>query len=153
VWHYPFLLSNDGNVVVTLRWENVLEKHLADGTCIEFWNRDGVFKAYTFAELCPDPARTWICGSGQIGFFVRTWYTQLDQDADTFHVRTTDLYEYTFSLADSQILSTRIVWVNLLYKPSFYVALLLLAVVVRRIVRYRRQHRAAAASRDAVPNS
>src|SRR5262245_29093585 len=95
VWQAPFLLSNDGAVVATLAWEHIRVQDLDDAQCIEFRNKEGVFKAYSFAELCPNPARTILTGGGPIGGFWRTWYTELDHyHDDTFRVRTTDFFEY-----------------------------------------------------------
>ncbi len=134
VWHYPFLLANDGSVVATLAWEHVRVDDLDDADCVQFWKGSGIFKSYTFAQLCPAPARTSSVGVGPVGVFWRTWYTDLQQDGDTFRVRTTDLFEYTFSLANGSITRRRLVPSNLLYKPWLSLGLLGGMVIVAAMV-------------------
>ena len=118
VWHYPFLVSNDGTVVVTLAWRYVPVDDLDAVDCIQFRNGKGVFRTYSFREICPAPARTSFVGLGPIGDFWRTWYTGLKQGGADFSVTTTDLYAYRFDTSSGDLIERRIVWGNLLYKPS-----------------------------------
>jgi hypothetical protein len=151
VWHYPFLLSNDGLVVATLAWKYVKVETLDHATCLEFWNKDGIFKSYTFTEICPHPARTELVGIGPIGDFWRTWYTDLEQDGDTFRVRTTDLYEYSFALTDGSIQRRWLIPSNLFYNVWF--DLVLIAIMLVGIVwacrRWRRNRRRRAEAQSA----
>src|SRR5262245_8637977 len=36
VWHYPFLLSDDGSVVATVAWEHIREEDIANENGVEF---------------------------------------------------------------------------------------------------------------------
>jgi hypothetical protein len=137
----PLLLSNDGLVVVWLHWKFVGENTLANSNCIEFWNKDGLFRAHPFAELCSDPARTWMSGGGPLGLGWRTWYTKLDQDADAIVVRTTDLHEYTLLLPAGEVTDTRLVIGNIIYKPVLYVAFVSGAILLVLVVWYERHWR------------
>jgi hypothetical protein len=91
---------------------------LPDFTCVRIWlrSRPGVVLSYSLAQLCPDPARSsgvdpWYlpppCGESW-----RTWYDGAACDGGAFSVRTTDLYEYRFSLRDGRVVGRRLVWVN-----------------------------------------
>ena len=81
VWHYPFLLSDDGTVVVTVAWKHVQAEDIKESGGVRFWNKDGPFRQYPLADLCPDPPRTQDVGIGPIGDFWRTWYTEVEDPA------------------------------------------------------------------------
>jgi hypothetical protein len=103
VWGEHFL-SNDGKVVALVTWRFVTVNELATGACVEFWDRTGRFRTYTFAELCAHPSR--ILGTGPVGDSWREWYSGAMGDGDTVQVRTTDEFEYVFSMEDGRILQT-----------------------------------------------
>src|SRR5262249_27776749 len=100
VWQAPFFLSNDGAVVVKPGWRHVQVDDLTQATGVTFWNRQGKFRTYTLTELCPNPPKTQDVGVGPIGDFWRTWYTDADQDDETFILRTTCDIEYRFRVSD-----------------------------------------------------
>jgi len=70
VWQEQHILSDDGRTVGLVSWRFVQLDELSDGVCVEFWNRDGLLREYTFAELCPHPANFYI-ESGPVGDFWR----------------------------------------------------------------------------------
>ena len=51
VWHYPFLVSNDGTVVATVGWKHVKAEHIAESVGVSFWNKDGEFRTYPLRDL------------------------------------------------------------------------------------------------------
>jgi hypothetical protein len=102
VWHYPFLLSNDGTVVVTVAWKHVQAEHLADAIGVRFWNRDGEFRTYPLRDLCPDPPKTKDVGVGPIGDFWRTWYFDVNDDGEAFTILTASRI-LTFRFADGEM--------------------------------------------------
>jgi hypothetical protein len=107
VWHYPFLLSNDGTVVVTVAWKHVRAEHIAEAIGVEFWNRDGEFRTYPLRDLCPNPPKTQDVGHGPIGDFWRTWYFDVSDDGEAFTILTTSRVEHTFRFADGEMVERR----------------------------------------------
>jgi hypothetical protein len=108
VWQETHLLSDDGKVVAVVAWRFVQVSETPDGVCIEFWNDLGMFKKYTFADVCPHPRRYWL-EPGPVGSFWRTWYSEVEGDGAALRVRTTDEFEYVFAMDDGRILqATRI---------------------------------------------
>ncbi len=105
VWQEKHFLSDDGKVVAIVDWRYVQVDSLNDTVCVEFWNRNGKFREYTYAELCPAPARSYPF-EGPVGFFWRKWYSEVESTGDTLRVRTTDEFEYIFALDDGRILET-----------------------------------------------
>src|SRR5262249_31165234 len=99
VWHGPFYLSNDGKVVAEVQWYYVDADALGTGNCIVFRSKAGPVKSYRFADLCPDPRRRGWLEGGPLRGRQCVWYARTSQEGDTVSVETTDLYEYTFSLA------------------------------------------------------
>ena len=109
VWQEQHFLSDDGRTVGVVAWRFVKLDELSDGVCVEFWNRDGLFREYTFAELCPNPGNFYI-ESGPVGDFWRKWYSRVDGDGTHLRVRTTDEYEYTFALDNGRIVEKSRIW-------------------------------------------
>jgi hypothetical protein len=145
VWHAPFFLSNDGKVVAEPAWRHIRVQDVEKATCIRFWNRTGEFKTYSFAEVCPNPrSRGWF-EVGPIGGFWRVWYESVTQDGDTLRVMTTESYEHTFSMKDGSILSSRLVWENVLRGYWWVPFLLLVLIVGARVWVVRRRRRKAEA--------
>lgn len=130
----PFFLSDDGKIVVRLAWEFVGVEDLGDMTCIQFRNKDGVFKSYTFAELCPNPARPGLFEPSPAGSFWRKWYYEAEQEPNSLRLQTSDLYEYTFSFADGSILGKQLVPSNFLGKFCFFIFLALGVCVIGLIL-------------------
>lgn len=89
VWHFPFLLSDGGQVAATVGWEHVQEQDIAEADAVTFWNKDGKFRTHALRDVCPDPPRTQNVGGGPIGAFWRTWYTEVEDHGDSFTIRTT----------------------------------------------------------------
>lgn len=102
VWQEQHFLSDDGRTVGLVTWRFVKLDELSDGVCVEFWNRDGLLREYTFAELCPHPANFYV-ESGPVGDFWRKWYSEVDANGTQLRVRTTDEFEYVFAFEDGQI--------------------------------------------------
>src|SRR5262245_25048614 len=46
VWHFPFLLSDDGAVVVTVAWEHLDVEDIGESVGVRFWNKGGQFRSY-----------------------------------------------------------------------------------------------------------
>src|SRR5262249_27964812 len=143
LWLSPYFVSDDGKCVAHLSWRYVDDPVPRKTDCIVFRNQDGPFRSYTFDELCPNPANTWLSGDGSIPNILQMeWYTEASQDGDLLRVSTTDLYEYTFSLSDGGIVRKRLLWGNLLYHPLRVLLLAgigaLAVVVLRRLIRYCR---------------
>jgi hypothetical protein len=107
VWHYPFLLSDDGAVAVTVAWKHVQAEDIKESGGVRFWNKDGQFRQYPLADLCPDPPRTQDVGVGPIGDFWRTWYTEVEDRGDGFSLFTTRGVEYRFRYADGELVRAR----------------------------------------------
>jgi hypothetical protein len=103
VWQESHFLSDDGQVVGLVTWRFVQVDELADGVCVEFWNRTGRFRQYTFAELCPHAGNIGF-EAGPVGDFWRKWYSAVDADGTTLWVRTTDEFEFTFALDDGRMI-------------------------------------------------
>lgn len=102
VWQEQHFLSDDGRTVGLVTWQFVKLDELSDGVCVEFWNRDGLLREYTFAELCPHPGNFYI-ESGPVGDFWRKWHSEADANGTQLRVRTTDEFEYVFAFEDGQI--------------------------------------------------
>jgi len=101
VWQEQHFLSDDGQTVGLVTWRFVQVDELVDGVCVEFWNRTGRFREYTFSELCPNPSEFWeMC---PVGDFWRKWYTDVDSDGTTLRVWTTDEFKFVFALDDGRI--------------------------------------------------
>jgi hypothetical protein len=107
VWHFPFLLSNDGRVIVTVTSMYVKAEDIAESVGVRFWNRDSEFRTYPLRDLCPDPPKTQDVGVGPIGGFWRTWYTDVNDDGEAITIRTTCDVEYRFRLADGKLIERR----------------------------------------------
>ena len=107
-------LSNDGNSIAIVHWRFVGVDFLDEGVCVEFWNETGKFVEYRFNKICPYPRQFWInvwLVDGPVGEDWRTWYTELELNGDTLRVRTTDEFEYSFSMLDGRIVDAkRISW-------------------------------------------
>jgi hypothetical protein len=101
IWQEKQFLSNDGSVVTIVSWRFVQKKELADGPCVQFFNRTGRFREYTFAEICPNPSR--VRDEGPVGDFWREWYTHATSDGDRLTILTTGGEEFIFSLKDGSI--------------------------------------------------
>lgn len=137
VWLGPFLLSNDGTVVVTLAWKFVQADAMTEKDCIQFRGKDGIFRTYSFREICPNPARTSLVGIGPIGDFWRTWHTDFEQGDTEFSVTTTDLYACRFDMASGDLIGRRIAWGNIRYKPLWWflaAGILILVVLAARFL-------------------
>jgi hypothetical protein len=104
VWQEQHFLSDDGQSVAVVSWRFVQVDELSDGVCVEFWNRGGVFRSYTFDELCPHPGNFYL-ESGPVGDFWRKWYSDVEATGTQLRVRTTDEFEYVFALENGQITS------------------------------------------------
>ena len=115
LWSFPGVLwfcfpqiSNDGTVVAIVGAGFVQAEDLKNATAIEFINKDGVFKSFTVAELCPHPPRTQDVGPGPIGYFWRTWHTGATSNGETVTVVTTGGWTYEFRLSDGEMLERRL---------------------------------------------
>ncbi len=117
VGHEPYLLSNDGKVVVEVAWRHVRQENLASADCLVFRSASGVIRHHSFQDLCPAPARTSMVGIGPIGSFWRTWYTDLEQSNSSFTITTTDWYAYTFDTTTGDIVRRDLVLSNVRYRP------------------------------------
>jgi hypothetical protein len=140
----PAFLSNDGKVAATLMAPFLLEGESGSVSCVRFWNPQGRLKTYHLADLCPDPDTCRPKDRGPAGGNWLIWFRETGHFDDTFVIRTTDLYEYTFSLKDGGIIRQNLMWGNLLVKTWFYVALGLAGLSILSIIwliRYRRQQR------------
>ncbi len=107
VWHYPFLVSDDGAVVVTVAWEHIQAERIDASVGVRFWNKDGEFRSYSLADLCADPPKTQDVGIGPIGDFWRTWYTDVEDHGDGFTLRTTCGVAHRFRYADGELVEGR----------------------------------------------
>jgi hypothetical protein len=107
VWHFPFLVSDDGRVVATVAWEHIPVQAIVGAKAVRFRNKDGEFRSHLLRDLCPDPPKTKEVGRGPIGDFWRTWYTKVQNDGDTFTIRTTCETEYRFRYADGELVGSR----------------------------------------------
>jgi hypothetical protein len=107
VWHFPFLVSDDGQVVATVDWQHIHEKNIETAEAVTFWNKEGSFRSHALRDLCPDPPRTQDVGPGPIGQFWRTWYTDVFDLGDSFALRTTRGVEYRFRYADGELVERR----------------------------------------------
>jgi hypothetical protein len=145
----PIFLSNDGKVVAILAWkymnldeldEQKRRQFWSKGKCIQFWNSEGEFKSYQFAELCPTPQKKdhW---EGPIGDNGGIWFTQAIQEDDTFRVQTTDSYEYTFSLKNGSILEKQLILKNQTIIWIGWLSLLFLISLASIIEIFRRKRR------------
>ena len=114
VWHFPFLLSNDGLTVAVVAWRHVKEDSLADGNCVTFYSSDGSEVRIPFSDVYPNPPKTRHVGVGPVGEFWRTWYHDVEQDGDTFTIVTTGGGSATFDLHTQALVGKR--WIGLL-KP------------------------------------
>jgi hypothetical protein len=107
VWHFPFLVSDDGQVVATVGWEHVQAQEIGEADAVTFWNKEGVFRSYAIRDLCPDPPKTQDVGVGPIGDFWRTWYKEVIDHGDSFTIRTTCGVEYRLRYADGEVVERR----------------------------------------------
>jgi hypothetical protein len=100
LWPREVLLSNDGSVVAVVQWPYVREEDVPDAEAIWFISKDGRFRSYTVAELCPYPRRTQDVGYGPVGDSWRTWRTKVSSDGDRLIVDTTGGWTYEFQFVD-----------------------------------------------------
>jgi hypothetical protein len=107
VWHFPFLVSEDGKVVATVEWQHVQVEDIAEANAVTFWSKDGAFRSHFLRDLCPDPPKTSNVGIGPIGDFWRTWYTKVSDEGDTFTIWTTIGVAYRFRYADGELVERR----------------------------------------------
>ncbi|MEQ8790767.1 MAG: hypothetical protein RIC55_31000 [Pirellulaceae bacterium] len=107
VWHFPFLLSDDGQVAATVSWQYVREQDIAEADALTFWNKGGEFRSHALRYLCPNPPRTQDVGVGPIGAFWRTWYTEVKDHGDSCTIRTTAGVAYRFRYADGVLVERR----------------------------------------------
>lgn len=107
VWHFPFLVSDDGRVVAVVSWMHVKAEDIAETDAVTFWDRAGTFRVYPLRDLCPNPPKTQDVGIGPIGDFWRTWYTGVDDHGETLAIRTTCGVEYRFRYADGELVDRR----------------------------------------------
>jgi hypothetical protein len=140
----PAFVSNDGQVAATLTPQFILDGEAGSVSGIRFWGPQGRLKTYRLADLCPDPDNARPKDRGPAGDGWRVWYREIDHVGDTFVIQTTDLYQYTFSLRDGEILRQNVIWERLLLKPWFYFVLGLGGLVIWTVVmciRCRREKR------------
>ena len=107
VWHYPFLVSDDGTVVATVSWKHVKADYLGKAVGVRFWNKDGEFRSHALGDLCPNPPKTQDVGVGPIGDFWRTWYNEVINHGDSFSLRTTRGMNYRFRYTDGELVESR----------------------------------------------
>ena len=110
VWHFPFLVSDDGAVVATVGWMHVKAEHIAEADAVTFWNKDGEFRSHPLRDVCPDPPKTRDVGVGPIGEFWRTWYTDVKDHGDSFTILTTRGGAFRFRYADGALVERRLGW-------------------------------------------
>lgn len=104
LWQEEFYLSNDGTVVVEVSWEFTSTKAY-ESSAVRFHNADGVFQAYKYSELCPDPYTT-IDVPGPVGDEWRRWlWVQSVEDGDLL-VHTVDGHIHHFSMNTGERLRT-----------------------------------------------
>ena len=110
VWHFPFLISNDGKTVVTISWRHVQDKNgvektpIKDKTAVIFWRDGKEWKSYKFDKVFPNPPQTKNVGVGPIGDFWRTWYHDVAVSGDTFSILLTNDKIKTFSFTSGEII-------------------------------------------------
>jgi len=105
VWHFPFLVSNDGNKVATVEWKHIELEDL-DSSGIQIWTKNGVIKSIKIRELCPDPPKAEkIMMEAPVNDKVHTWYYEVKSNGETFTIKTTCMDKFEISLADGEILS------------------------------------------------
>jgi hypothetical protein len=108
VWHFPFLVSDDGTVVATVSWKHCKEDEIGKEDGVVFWNKDGPSRTHALADLCPNPPLTEdIDEPGPIGPFWRTWYTDVTDHGSSFTLRTTRGMEYQFLYATGEVIASR----------------------------------------------
>lgn len=138
VWHFPLLLSDDGTVVAVVSWRYVQAEDIADSPGVGFWNKQGMFRGYSLVELCSWPRRTW--DDGPIGSFWRTWYTEVNDEGNSFTLRTTRGMQYRFRYSDGEIVARRrSQWLH--WEEWLVVGALALVVLTCALWWRRRRHR------------
>jgi hypothetical protein len=80
LWLQSVLLSDDGETVVVLKSEFIKAESIKAADGVMLIKRDGEFRRYGVAELCPYPRRTVDVGIGPVGDFWRTWYSDVSND-------------------------------------------------------------------------
>jgi len=115
VWHFPFVVSNDGQTVAVVAWRHVQEDALAHGDCITFFSADGGRTGVAFREVYPNPPKTKHVGIGPIGDFWRTWYKDTEVSGDRLVIHTTGGGTATFDLNQRSLIGTSAVG---LLKPT-----------------------------------
>lgn len=137
VWHEPYFLSNDGQVVLRVAWEHVQEDNLPHGDCMWFYGPTGLFKTYSFADICPNPSKTSLVGPGPIGNFWHTWYTNVSQFDTRVTLRTTDRYVYEFDMATGRIVDRDMAIQSRQYMSVWWLVVVVSILTVAVIAGYR----------------
>lgn len=107
VWHFPFVLSNDGKTVAVVAWKHVQEEALNTEDCITFFSADGTKTGVSFKDVYPDPPKTSAVGVGPIGDFWRTWYQSVESKGDLLVIHTTGGGEAIFELNRHSLVSKK----------------------------------------------
>ena len=139
IWLDEPFLSNNGEVVAIVSYSTTNPKANPAAVCLEFWDRTGLFKSYTFSELYPGPQPT---GDGPSELQKSTWYEKALSDGEQLRIRTTEGKEFKFWLKDglpvktwSERLSGPLVFLIVIGVPVVFVVL----GVTRTIIRKRRE--------------
>ena len=133
IWHYPFLVSNDGQTVAVVAWQHVKEDNLGQSDCVTFFQSDGTRKGIPFDDVYHNPPRTSSVTIGPIGDFWRTWYHDVESSGDTFTIQTTGGGYAKFDLRSQSLVRKGRVG---LFKPLNILAVVVVSGIVG-IVWYR----------------
>ena len=137
VWHFPFVLSNDGQTVAVVAWRHVNEDDLKVGDCVTFFSAGGSRTGIPFREVYSDPPKTSEVGIGPIGDFWRTWYHEVESHDDLLVIHTTGGGTVTFDLRTRAMVTKRGVG---FFKPKHLrlgVAMVVVAAVMGWVFRRR----------------
>lgn len=109
VWHFPFLIANDGKSAATVSWRHIQDKTgaenkaLKDKTAVQFWRDGKAWKSIKFSEFFPNPPKTQDVGIGPIGGFWRTWYSDIAVTTEGFSILLTNKKIISFSFTSGTI--------------------------------------------------